>query len=321
MPISLFNINNRNKIGVFEVGMDKKGEIDYLTKIIKPNIGVVTNISYAHIKNFKNLKGIAKAKSEIIDNIVNRGSIILNADDQFFDFFKKKARKKELNIISFSRKNKSNVMLKKILRKNNNIFLKVNINGTLKKFIITKKLETHIDNILASLAVISNFIDLHKIKERIFYDCKLPEGRGDYKLIEINKKKIKLIDESYNSNPLSLKFALNKFNKISTKSKKIILLGDMLELGRFSKKLHIMAARIVNNTKVNKVYAYGKNIIYTFNKIRTQKKGRLLKSEKDIFYFLKNEINDGDYLMIKGSNSTGLNALTTKLKLGKISAL
>ena len=321
VPISLFNINNRNKIGVFEVGMDKKGEIDYLTKIIKPNIGVVTNISYAHIKNFKNLKGIAKAKSEIIDNIVNHGSIVLNADDQFFDFFKKKARKKELNIISFSRKNKSNVMLKKILRKNNNIFLKVNINGTLKKFIITKKLETHIDNILASLAVISNFIDLHKIKERIFYDCKLPEGRGDYKLIEINKKKIKLIDESYNSNPLSLKFALNKFNKISTKSKKIILLGDMLELGRFSKKLHIMAARIVNNTKVNKVYAYGKNIIYTFNKIRTQKKGRLLKSEKDIFYFLKNEINDGDYLMIKGSNSTGLNALTTKLKLGKISAL
>ena len=55
VPISLFNINKRDKFGVFEVGMDRKGEIDYLTKIVKPNVGVITNISYAHIKNFKNL--------------------------------------------------------------------------------------------------------------------------------------------------------------------------------------------------------------------------------------------------------------------------
>ena len=56
VPISLFNINYKDKIGIFEVGMDKKGEIDFLTKIIMPNVGVITNISYAHIKNFKNLK-------------------------------------------------------------------------------------------------------------------------------------------------------------------------------------------------------------------------------------------------------------------------
>ena len=59
VPISLFNINKRDKFGVFEVGMDRKGEIDYLTKIVKPNVGVITNISYAHIKNFKNLNDIA----------------------------------------------------------------------------------------------------------------------------------------------------------------------------------------------------------------------------------------------------------------------
>ena len=87
VPFSLFNISKRDKIGIFEVGMDKKGEIDFLTKQIIPNVGVITNISYAHIENFKNLNGIAKAKSEIIDNIVEDGSIILNADDQFFNFF------------------------------------------------------------------------------------------------------------------------------------------------------------------------------------------------------------------------------------------
>ena len=86
VPISLFNLKQNDKIGIFEVGMDKKGEIDFLTKKIMPNVSVITNISYAHIKNFRNLKGIAKAKSEIINNMPQHGSIILNADDNFFKF-------------------------------------------------------------------------------------------------------------------------------------------------------------------------------------------------------------------------------------------
>ena len=94
VPISLFNVNKNDKIGIFEVGMDKKGEIDFLTKKIMPDVGVITNISYAHIKNFKNLKGIANAKSEIINNIPQHGSIILNADDNFFKFLKSKSKKK-----------------------------------------------------------------------------------------------------------------------------------------------------------------------------------------------------------------------------------
>ena len=66
VPLSLFNLSQNDDYGVLEVGMDKKGEIDYLTKIIKPDVGVITNISYAHAKNFKNLKQIAMAKSEIM---------------------------------------------------------------------------------------------------------------------------------------------------------------------------------------------------------------------------------------------------------------
>ena len=114
VPISLFNINKEDKIGIFEVGMDKKGEIDFLTKKIMPNIGVITNISYAHIKNFKNLWGVAQAKSEIINNIAKDGYIILNADDNFFSFFKSKSIKKKLKILTFGVKKKSDVNLIKI---------------------------------------------------------------------------------------------------------------------------------------------------------------------------------------------------------------
>ena len=322
VPVSLFNINKKDKFGVFEIGMDKKGEIDHLSKIIKPNIGVITNISYAHSKNFKNLFDIAKAKSEIIDNILENGSIILNADDKFYNYFKLKALNKNLKIISFSKKNKSSIKLEKISRLKNISTLKVNIYGRSRKFIVKRNVDIYADNILASLAVISSCLDLDNISKKLFFNYNLPEGRGDYKYVKINKKKIHLIDESYNSNPLSLEFALNNFSKLRNKSKrKIILLGDMLELGKFSKKLHIEAAEIVNNASINKVYVYGKKIIYTFNKIRPQKRGKILYSSKDVSNFLNNDIKDGEYLMIKGSNSTGLNTMTEKLKSGKINAI
>ena len=86
VPLSLFNIDKKHKIGVFEIGMDKKGEIHKLSNLIRPDIGVITNISYAHIKNFNSIKGIAEAKAEIIKNITSGGRIILNADDVFYNF-------------------------------------------------------------------------------------------------------------------------------------------------------------------------------------------------------------------------------------------
>ena len=83
--------------------MDKKLEIDFLSKIIKPDVGVITNISYAHAKNFKNIDQIALAKSEIIKNIKDGGSLVLNADDQFYSLHKKLAKKRKLKILSFGK--------------------------------------------------------------------------------------------------------------------------------------------------------------------------------------------------------------------------
>ena len=80
VPVSLCNLKNNTKYGVFEIGMDKKGEIDSLSKLVRPHIGVITNVSEAHFKNFKTLKDIAKAKGEIIENITEQGNLILNKE-------------------------------------------------------------------------------------------------------------------------------------------------------------------------------------------------------------------------------------------------
>ena len=122
VPLSLFNLKKNDDFGIFEIGMDKKGEIDYLSKIIKPDVGVITNISYAHIKNFKNINQIALAKSEIIKNIKEEGYLVLNKDDKFYNFHKKIGLKRNLKILSFSLKNKSaTVNLDSISKKNLNI--------------------------------------------------------------------------------------------------------------------------------------------------------------------------------------------------------
>ena len=88
VPLSLLNLKQNDEFGVFEVGMDKKGEIDILTRITKPNLGIITNISYAHSKNFKNINQIAQAKAEIMNNIKKDGIIILNMDDYFYNYHK-----------------------------------------------------------------------------------------------------------------------------------------------------------------------------------------------------------------------------------------
>ena len=86
VPISLSNLTTNHKYAVFEVGMSKAGEINRLTKLIRPHIGIITNIGEAHIENFKNLIGIANAKGELIDNILSNGTIILNRDDRYLIF-------------------------------------------------------------------------------------------------------------------------------------------------------------------------------------------------------------------------------------------
>ena len=95
VPLSLCNLEINHKYGVFEIGMNKPGEIEKLSKIVKPKISVITNIAEAHIENFKNLFGIAKEKSQIISNTEKNGTVILNRDDKFFSFLNEKAKKKE----------------------------------------------------------------------------------------------------------------------------------------------------------------------------------------------------------------------------------
>ena len=316
VPLSLLNLKHSDEFGVLEVGMDKKGEIDNLTNIIKPNVGLITNINYAHAKNFKNIKQIALAKAEIIKNILPNGFVVLNADDSFFKLHKKIAENNNINVISFGIKTKkANVKLFNIKKVKKTFKIKVKLNDKFKYFIISNNFQSNIYNILSALSVISIYKDVLKLNEKIFLDFRSPAGRGDHSTIKIGNKKINLIDESYNSNPLSLKSALKNYDNIDTKKyRKYLLLGDMMELGSHSKKLHQSIVPLINETNIDKVFVMGKMVREIFDNIVKVKRGRILENKSGIFELIKKDFNNNDYLMIKASNATGFNSIVNNLK-------
>jgi murE/murF fusion protein len=323
VPLSLFNLKKNDDFGVFEIGMDKKGEIDYLSKIISPDVGVITNISYAHIKNFQNINQIALAKSEIIKNIKDNGYLVLNKDDKFYNFHKKIGLKRNLKILSFSLKNKSaTTHLDSISKEKYKYKITINVNKRKKFFFLNSFFENDLKNLLASITIISVFKDVHKLDKNFFYYHKVTTGRGDIVKVKLFKKFLYLVDESYNSNPLSLKSALKNFDMIKVdNSKKHLILGDMLELGKYSKKLHMGIGKSINKTSLKNINVIGDHIKWVFNNLNKSKRGIIIKKKSQIIDLIKNNLNNNDYLMIKGSNSTGLNSLSNQIKTGKINAL
>ena len=203
----------------------------------------------------------------------------------------------------------------KLKKKKNKFCIKVKIENVLYTFFVENNNKSNLYNILATLTLINLLRDLKKLSKNVFLNFKSPSGRGNISKIKANSKYIFLVDETYNSNPLSLKTAIENFDKINVNAaRKHLVLGDMLELGRHSLKQHRLISKDINKTKIHKVYVYGKYIRQTFRGLKNEKKAKILIKKSEIFSLINKELNNNDYLMIKGSNATGLHKIINNLK-------
>ena len=322
VPLSLSNLEYEHDYGVFEIGMSKSGEINKLSKLVRPNVGIITNVAQAHIENFKNKKGIAKAKSEIINNIDKDGILVLNRDDRFFNYFNSIARRKKIKILSFGRSKKADIYLiqNKISRANN--FLKIRAIDEILNLKTNSSSNLNISNILCSIAVLKILnLDLAKIG-KFFEENHSLTGRGKIHRVARYKTKFKLIDESYNANPLSVKNAIINLSNIKKNNcKKYILLGDMLELGKKSDFYHKNLSKIINVADVDKLFVYGDKVIKTYKYTSKNKQGNILQNKNDFDDVFSEVIKRNDYLMIKGSNATGLKKLSKNIIRGATSVI
>lgn len=288
LPLSLLNIQKIQKCAVVEMGMNHKGEISYLSKIAMPDIAVITNIAEAHIEFFGSKKGIAKAKSEIFEGLKKDGTAIINRDDEFYSLMKNAARTK--NIISFGLNKKSDVYLKKtaqgisqIHTPKGSIDIKVKLQG-----------EHNLKNVLAAVAsTIALKIPLKTIKKGI------EAIKPVYGRLEVKKgfNGSMVIDDTYNANPESMRAAIDVL--ANQDYEKILIIGDMGELGKKAAQYHASIATHINKKKTLHVVGIGKLTKHTIDKCNGNAKW--FNNKKELIQYVKSKIRKNSCVLVKGS--------------------
>ena len=314
MPITLVNIPQDTQLCILELGMNTYGEIKKLAKIANPYIAIITNIGSAHIGNFKNINEIAKEKSEIFCFLNKKSIAVIPGDSDYFKFLNNKAKIKTDNIITYG--TGINFQSKYEEQKNNLFsFFISKIKIRLKKKIIFKNWENNILIILSVMNILQ--LDLKK-KYKILENLRPLPGRGEVLHIKNKSKKFFLIDESYNSNPNSLRTAILNLNKETYKfNKKILIIGDMLELGKFSKRLHTEIIPIICNIQPKLVITVGNSSKVISENLPSNILSFHFKKVFYVYNKLLNKVENNDIVLVKGSNSIKLSMLTKFLSQGK----
>ena len=311
MPLTLARMPKETEISIIEIGMNKPGEIRNLVKIARPDIAIITNIGNAHIGNFKSKKYIAIEKSRIFDFLSKKNIAILPRDDQYFNFLKQAVIKKTSNIYSFGHAHESDF---KILTNENNLcnFSILNKIIKLSRSSNSKIWELNISIILGILELLEI---THKISKQSFKKLEFLEGRGKIQKINISKKTITLIDESYNSSPNSLVTSIKNLNNILFKLKrKICIIGDMLELGESSEKLHRDVIKEIEKSSPDILLTVGMHTKIINQNISKKIKAIHFNNSEKVYNELLKIIKNDDVIMIKGSNSTKLYEISKKLR-------
>ena len=316
--ISLINLNLKSDFAIFEIGTNDFYEIRRLTSLVKPSQIIISNIFQTHLENLINTRNIAIEKSDKFNPKYNSLAKLLIMPNEKKDekFIIKKAKKYNINkIISIGRSLNSDI---KILNLKNKKDLTINVEIKNKEeiinFYINKNQLHRIDNILCCLAI---FI-YNKINIKYFTSLtsKIPEieGRGKINQINLDKKIINLIDESYNASPQSMKICVDYFKKIKTKKeqKKIIILGDMKELGENSLNYHIELLEYIVKKKLSNVIICGELLKIALDKI-SNKNIFNMDDINSIIEFAKKNLKNNDIVLIKGSNSSLTRNLALKL--------
>ena len=296
VPLSIMSANRKSKNLVIEMGAAKLNDINYLSSFLRPNIGVITNIGNSHLQSLKNIRGVFKVKSELITNIKKGGCLVVPNDNKSHLKLWKIIRN-DIDIITFGLKPSADFYpsdIKYSLEKTQFYICSKKYKVKLK--VATKLAGEHnVKNILASFAV-SFFLNK---PSQVFADSL----NKKLDLITTRQKQSKwlknslLIDDTYNANPDSVKKSIDLLT--STNKRKVLVLGDMLELGRFRKKMHKDIGKYAAFKKIDIFLGFGNLTKYSVESFG--KKGFFYKNEDDLRKYLRKNINSNDVVLLKGS--------------------
>lgn len=287
------------------MGMNHLGEIEELTKIAKPSIAVITNVGTAHIGNLGSRENILKAKLEILKGLREGGAIIINNDNDLLHNWYEQ-NKEKYNIITYGINNKSDIMPKEIEEKENGTIYKIDDT----KIKVPVAGSHFVLNSLCAIAVGKVLkIDIENIAKGI-EKFELTKKRMEIEKLQNN---VTLINDSYNANYDSMKAAIEYLG--NRKTRKIAVLGDMLELGEYAKTLHQKVGEEIVKNKIDILITVGE-LSKEIAKIAENKIEKIYKCEnnEEAINIIKNIIKKEDTILLKASNSMNFSEIAESLK-------
>jgi UDP-N-acetylmuramoyl-tripeptide--D-alanyl-D-alanine ligase len=322
VPLTLARMPMDCDYAVFEIGMNHPDEIRPLVKMVRPHVAIVTMIAAAHLGFFRNLDEIAKAKAEIFEGIEPDGAAILNRDDARFKLLDKMAHAAGVeHVYGFGENARSTFKLTKCELHADHSDIAARIGGHDMIARIGAPGRHMVQNVLAVLGA-AHLVgaDLDKVVLALA-DLSAERGRGKRHVLRHPGGPITLIDESYNANPASMAAAMALLNTtpVAGEGRRIAVLGDMLELGDHSAKLHAALADLIVGTGTQTVFLGGPEMKALAEALPAEIQTEYRAGAAELKPVLLAALKPGDVVMIKSSKGIGFAKLVDAL-LGKFPA-
>jgi len=304
VPLSLARLSREADYAVFEIGMNHAGEITPLTRLVRPHAAIITTVAPVHIEFFDSVEGIADAKAEIFAGVEPGGAAILNRDNEHYAQLERRAREAGLErIIRFGRDADSDARLVSLNADSAGSQIEADCLGESVTYRIGAPGEHLAMNALAALAAIKAVGADAARAATALAGFGAPAGRGAQSMHEINGGAFRLIDEAYNANPASVTAALSVLGGLPRESvtRRIAVLGDMLELGGQSEALHRGLAGAIEAAQIDTVYCCGPHMAALFGALPEPRKGAWAATSDELRDTLLGAIAPGDAMMVKGS--------------------
>lgn len=307
VPLSLASLPLGSRFGVFEIGMNHPGEMKPLSKMVAPEVALITTVAGAHLGNMGTLRAIAEEKAAIFEGMSPGGMALLNEESAEIDFLIEKAKSQKLTPLLFGRGSASFARLKEYsFESDQGLILKAEIDGKAYEWTMSVTQNHWTLSALGVLATVSALGgDVAQAAED-FSSYHVPEGRGRQHKLPFREGSITLLDESYNAGPGSMKEAIQALGRLKQEAsgRCIAVLADMLELGDHSEKEHRALATLLRQAGLDCLYTVGKDIEVLHQEIEAEKlKGHV--SSNDQIQILAHRIladmQPGDIYLVKGS--------------------
>ncbi|MDC1331154.1 UDP-N-acetylmuramoyl-tripeptide--D-alanyl-D-alanine ligase [Gammaproteobacteria bacterium] len=293
LPLCALMLDLKNEAAIFEMGAAKKGDIHFLSKIIQPDIGIITHIGHSHLLGLNSLKGVLEVKSELIHNIKNNGTAIV-PNGPHLNYWRR--LRKDISFITFGLDDSAEFFASNIESSPAGTSFSIYSQHFKDQILVSTPLMGN-HNILNILAAFSSVYQLNG--DMNFFLKSLKSFKNESQRLEFQPwiNQSNLINDSYNANPDSVKAAIDVLHQM--RGRKIMILGDMKELGRYRKKFHKEIGEYAKIKNIDLFLGFGDLAKHSVDSFGSS--GIFFNSKIALTEFLKSEISKKDYVLLKGS--------------------